>query len=397
MHLATSRGGGAGIAALRLHEALLANGYDSIFLTLEQLNEGRSLKKRRNYLFRKLFTLINRLNTRKGYVLTTTFSRNSVSMKDIDDYHPDIIHIHNWYNLISSDFFAKIARNCPTLITLHDERIYTGACHYALECDNFLADCSQCPAVHKFQKRIVSTKLGLPTSLGPNSNLGAVAPSQWLLDRLSQTTLGQKISYSQCIANIVPIGGAQENETRSDFSESGLHILFTAVNPDLPTKGLDLLVEAITELALDYPQLKIILSIVGKPIQIQSRSPNLEILVHGFLTHQALVNLFEHVDLAVIPSRADNSPSVISEAQLSGVLVLATRVGGIPELIEDSITGLLCEPTVDSLKRSILRSRTIKNRDEISKNGKDCAAERHNPKRIVSAHIDMYLKLINHD
>jgi len=397
LHLATSKGGGAGIAAHRLHDALLENGYDSIFLTLEQTNLNQSHKHRIDFVSRKLYTLINKLNTRKGYALTTTFSHNSISYKDIDEFNPDVIHIHNWYNLISPEFIAKIADKYPTLITLHDERIYTGACHYTLECNNFQTDCSYCPAVHSFQKKIVSTKIELPAALSPNSRLGAVAPSQWLLDRLQNTSLSQKIQLSKCIANIIPTGIAKNNDNKRIFSEQKLHILFTAVNPDHPTKGLDMLVDAATQLALDSPDLKITLSIVGKPTQIQSRSKNLTILIHGFLTHPELVNLLVKVDLAVVPSLVDNSPSVISEAQLSGVLVLATRVGGIPELIEDSKTGLLCEPNTSSLKQAILKSQLMQNRDEISRNGRDYATERHDSKKIVSAHVEMYLKLMNND
>ena len=45
--------------------------------------------------------------------------------------------------------------------------------------------------------------------------------------------------------------------------------------------------------------------------------------------------------LLVLPSYIDNSPNVVSEAIVAGVPVVATRVGGIPWMIEDGVIGIL--------------------------------------------------------
>jgi glycosyltransferase involved in cell wall biosynthesis len=49
-------------------------------------------------------------------------------------------------------------------------------------------------------------------------------------------------------------------------------------------------------------------------------------------------------DLLVVPSRLDGRPVVVMEALALGVPVLASRVGALPELIEEAATGWLCEP-----------------------------------------------------
>jgi glycosyltransferase involved in cell wall biosynthesis len=60
------------------------------------------------------------------------------------------------------------------------------------------------------------------------------------------------------------------------------------------------------------------------------------------------------VDLLVVPSTMDATPLVILEAFSAGVPVLAFRCGGIPEIMEDGVTGILCSPTVWDLASKLL-------------------------------------------
>src|SRR6185503_15447964 len=48
--------------------------------------------------------------------------------------------------------------------------------------------------------------------------------------------------------------------------------------------------------------------------------------------------------LLVLPSLEDNCPMVVLEAMAAGVPVVAARVGGVPDLVEDQKTGLFCDP-----------------------------------------------------
>jgi glycosyltransferase involved in cell wall biosynthesis len=201
---------------------------------------------------------------------------------------------------------------------------------------------------------------------------------------------------SKCIPNIIPIPSISTGSRIEQTKESDLHLLFAAVNPEAPTKGLDMLIAATSELALENPQVAITLNIVGKRVDTIPSSKNLTLRSHGFLLQEELAELFKKVHLVVVPSRIDNSPSIISEAQLNRVLVLATKVGGIPELVEDSITGLLCEPNANSLKLSIMRSVSLVNKEEIIEKGMKQASYRHNPESVVLSHIGVYQKLIAH-
>lgn len=101
-----------------------------------------------------------------------------------------------------------------------------------------------------------------------------------------------------------------------------------------------------------------------------------EISFKGTLPHTEVPGWLSGLDALVLPCRRDEKgdmdgiPVVLMEAMASGVPVVATAISGIPELIDDGTTGLLCEPEsdealADALKRLLadpeLRQRLCEN------------------------------------
>ncbi|MBW1799763.1 MAG: glycosyltransferase family 4 protein [Deltaproteobacteria bacterium] len=111
-------------------------------------------------------------------------------------------------------------------------------------------------------------------------------------------------------------------------------------------KGQDLLVDAFDELVTLIPELFLCLvgSVIGEwgetlCARISSRYPDSIFKCVG-----KQMNAMEYIhaaDLLVLPSRAEAMPRVILEAMALETPVLASNVDGIPELIEDNVTGLL--------------------------------------------------------
>jgi glycosyltransferase involved in cell wall biosynthesis len=69
------------------------------------------------------------------------------------------------------------------------------------------------------------------------------------------------------------------------------------------------------------------------------------IVATGALPHDEVVELYTEADVVVVPSIwKEPFPRVILEAMAAGRPVVATRSGGIPELVEDGATGILVAP-----------------------------------------------------
>lgn len=66
-------------------------------------------------------------------------------------------------------------------------------------------------------------------------------------------------------------------------------------------------------------------------------------------------SFFENIDLFLLPSYLEGMPTVILEAMSFGKPVVASNVGGIPELITNNVNGLLCKPgDIDCFSKSII-------------------------------------------
>ncbi len=113
-------------------------------------------------------------------------------------------------------------------------------------------------------------------------------------------------------------------------------------------KGLDTLIDAFQKLNPPIDLYIIGRSYDGEADRLKARiRPDAESRIHfpGFQTGQALTKWIAEAQFSVVPSRwYDNAPLSIYESFLCGTPVLASRIGGIPEQVQEGVTGQMFEP-----------------------------------------------------
>jgi glycosyltransferase involved in cell wall biosynthesis len=112
----------------------------------------------------------------------------------------------------------------------------------------------------------------------------------------------------------------------------------------------------------------------------------------GLAGREALSKQFEEASLLVLPSIEDNCPMVVLEAMAAGVPVIAPKVGGVPDLVEDGITGLFVDPHSPGSMRAAVES-TLASPDaarERAERAKVRALARFHPKVIAQGHLQVY-------
>jgi glycosyltransferase involved in cell wall biosynthesis len=116
-----------------------------------------------------------------------------------------------------------------------------------------------------------------------------------------------------------------------------------------PVKGQALLISALKHVRIRHPHLDCVF--IGQHVQPYAAALSRLIARHELASSIRLLPFCDDLrpwwraaDIAVCPSESESMPTSILEAMAFGVPVLACRVGGIPEVVEDGITGWLCEP-----------------------------------------------------
>ncbi|MBT8444437.1 MAG: glycosyltransferase family 4 protein, partial [Gammaproteobacteria bacterium] len=106
-------------------------------------------------------------------------------------------------------------------------------------------------------------------------------------------------------------------------------------------------------------------------------------------------NYLAAFDAFIYPSRHEGLGSILLDALEFGLPVVATAVGGIPEIIEDDANGFLCAPDdIDALTNAVLRLERDTELCERIKSVNKFKAEGYSPARMTSRYIDIYSRLV---
>ncbi len=255
--------------------------------------------------------------------------------------HPDIVEIHNIFPLISPAVLAECGKNgTPVVMRCHNFRLL---CPIGDVFRNGRI-CEQCAGGKEYwcainncrNSRLESAAYALRSALARmtgafRDNITTfIALTRFAKRKLTETGIPE--SRMAVLPNSTEIP-----EIPADPGDGGYIAYLGQVTPK---KGVPCLIEAARR--------------TGIPIRIagdasgmgnrKMRAPE-NVVFTGFLDHARVVSLLRNARLTVVPSEwFEMFPMVILEAMAHGLPVVASNIGGLPEIVDDGVTGLLFQP-----------------------------------------------------
>lgn len=164
-------------------------------------------------------------------------------------------------------------------------------------------------------------------------------------------------------------------------------------------KGLSTLLRAAPIVLRKFNNVKFVIS--GKGFQKEEKkfrtlADNLKIgekiLFVGYFPDEKLPKLYQASDIFVFPSIYENMPFALLEALASALPVVTTRVGGIPEVIDDGRNGLLVNPLefLDLADKILFLLENPGFASEIGFSGRKTVEEKFDWRNIVRQTLEVY-------
>lgn len=147
-----------------------------------------------------------------------------------------------------------------------------------------------------------------------------------------------------------------------------------------PYKGPDILLRALPKIINKVPDVELIIAgrgVMLNQLKVLSRDLGIEAKVHflGFIKDTKKTLVYQASDLFVLPSvmNTESFGIVNLEAMACGIPIIASRIGGIPDVVKDGICGLLVEPNdPNGLSEGIIKIlNDAELRERLGKTGKN--------------------------
>ncbi len=316
--------------------------------------------------------------------------------KLVIDFKPDIVHLHNIYHQISPSILHITKKyKIPTIIHLHD---------YKLVCPNYqlFVNNNTCQAClkHKYYKCLVKkchknsyTKSALVAlemyihhsilNIYKKNIDHLISPSNFLKDKFIE--FGWEENKFSVIYN--PFDSqltVNENIQRKDYL-----LYFGRLSPE---KGIESLINSLKN---TNERLKIVGSGPSENnLKKLAKEKNLNIEFLGFKERNELLNIISEAKAVVIPSIWwENMPLNMLEALSLGKIVIASNIGGMPEIIKEGVNGFLFSPKNIIELREKIEKLDYVDLDEMGTSAKESVkdlTEDNNLRKVE----ELYLKLI---
>ena len=295
-------------------------------------------------------------NMSKPLVFTRPFGSKEVKTKFktlLDDFQPDVVHLNNIHTQLSP-VIAEIAhqRGIRVVWTLHDSKLVC-PCYTCMKNGEWCTECFM-------EKKAVIRNQCMPGGI-IGSTIGYLEAMKWNPKRLQACT-DLFLPPSQFMANTCIEGGYNKekfkvlcnfidvNKVKNPCFEKKDYYVFLGRLTEV--KGIHTLCKA----AANLPYRLIVIGGGELEEELRNTYRNCsQIEFIGQKNWKEFRSILEKARFMVIPSEwSENNPLTVIEAQSLGTPVLGAHIGGIPELIENGVSGMTFESgNVKDLKTKI--------------------------------------------
>jgi glycosyltransferase involved in cell wall biosynthesis len=310
----------------------------------------------------------------------------------IHDERPDIMHCHNIYHQLTPSIINAASRlKTPVVLTLHD---YKPVCpvYTQLWKGGLCTKCSDGRFEALLMQRCADGSIGRSALLWAEARYHAAARSYQRVgmfiapSRFMQNAVVRRFGEDKVIH--IP-NGIDTSRIEVSRQDEGFVLYLGRLSPE---KGIETLLRAH---ASDNAAWRLVIAGSGPLLEdLKTRFPLAEFT--GYLTGNALEARLREASVVVVPSEwHENSPLSILEAMAHAKPIVASRIGGIPELVREGETGLLFEPNnfqqLSNCIRTLLRDSDL--RKKFGRQGRRIAETEYSLQRHGAALLSLYRSL----
>lgn len=307
---------------------------------------------------------------------------------------PHVVHAHNW--LIHSFLPIKSMSGAGLALSLHD---YSFICatkkllYRGEPCDGpGVRKCVDCSAAHYGSVKGTVTAAMNWAMGGVERRLVDIFLPVSEATALDNRLAAYGVPY-RVIPNFLPPPEAVDASTQSYLNQlpEGGFIMFAGALGAY--KGIDVLIQAYAGLDQKLPLVLIGYETAESPLQTRSLPAGVHVLRDW--PHAAVMEAWRRSTLAVIPSLVKETFGMVAlEAMSMGSPVIASNLGGLPEVVVDGVTGLMVEPgRVEELRTAMSRLITHAQLRARLASAAKLHAERFSADAVVPRFEDVYSKL----
>jgi len=424
-------GGGAGLSAYQLMDALCKRGIDSeLYVGRTRLSNDSRVK----YLSKRyekvvnlsrifpfpekvqsaIRIILNLVSAPKFIVYCLTGKEYSKifnsehDLKKLLMQNPDIVHCHNLHShYFDLSSLIYLSHHVPVILTLRDTWLLSGHCAYYLDCMKWRTGCGSCPDLSIYpaiRKDATAFNWSKRAEIFSKCKFYITGPSKWVVDSASQSMLNTGVIQASVIPNGINL----------DIFHPGDKIVARSAL-SLPLDKFILIYSASglkTNRFKDYSALMRTLENLGKSnaeifcIALGDSSEDQiignAITLHfvPFISDMEIVSLYyQAADVYIHPAKAETFGRSIAEAEACGLPVIAFAVCGIPELIVDGENGyLVAGGDADAMSAKIIS--LFENpalREKMGEKSAALAKERYGIELMVNRYISLYQSILSNE